>query len=392
MLPSGSSGDNAAGAWADDYGCVFLLFGCRRRKGVAVRGHSNANICPKPMTTTASRDGEGGYILDLAKPSTQQQSQVGAGAGAGAGAAPMISDEFCCTGHFWPKNMASPVAAAAAAAFGAKDHYKYNSRSSSSSVGGSPEFHFDATSVFFCVGYPNKGKSTHNDGVLPDGGAGGGGGKSTLERKRSASNGVISRSRSTARLSQQQEKQQQSLHQETKPFRRKSSGSGQQFAPPVMSGRVAVVPRRSVDSAAKPAPPPPTGSPMWRLSSSSSFGSFLSLASDEDGRGGTRRETMNSARRSSTNLRRRRTVILDADMPEQLQQDAKECTVRAINRSSDHEDMAALIKQDFDQMHGAKWHCIVGRHFGSFVTAEKSHFVHLHVGKVAVLLFKAGAP
>lgn len=45
-------------------------------------------------------------------------------------------------------------------------------------------------------------------------------------------------------------------------------------------------------------------------------------------------------------------------------------------------DIAATIKKDFDQLHGPKWHCIVGRHFGSFVTAESDHFVHLYLGKV----------
>lgn len=33
----------------------------------------------------------------------------------------------------------------------------------------------------------------------------------------------------------------------------------------------------------------------------------------------------------------KRPVILDADMPEKLQQDALECTARAIEDSSDHE-------------------------------------------------------
>ncbi|CAM9452004.1 unnamed protein product [Scytosiphon promiscuus] len=77
-------------------------------------------------------------------------------------------------------------------------------------------------------------------------------------------------------------------------------------------------------------------------------------------------------------------------MEEQLQQDAMECTVRAMEESDDHEDIAAAVKKDFDELHGAKWHCIVGKHFGSFVTAESNHFVHLHLGKVAVLLFRAG--
>lgn len=40
----------------------------------------------------------------------------------------------------------------------------------------------------------------------------------------------------------------------------------------------------------------------------------------------------------------------------------------------------------------APWHCIVGRKFGSRITHEAGHFLYLHMGNQAVMLFKARAP
>jgi dynein light chain LC8-type len=52
--------------------------------------------------------------------------------------------------------------------------------------------------------------------------------------------------------------------------------------------------------------------------------------------------------------------------------------------------VAETIKQSFDSEFGAHWHCIVGRHFGSFVTHESHHFIHVVYKSYAVVLFKAG--
>lgn len=36
----------------------------------------------------------------------------------------------------------------------------------------------------------------------------------------------------------------------------------------------------------------------------------------------------------------------------------------------------------------ATWHCIVGRHFGSYVTHEKSCYCYFYVGQMGVLAWK----
>ncbi|KOB65614.1 Cytoplasmic dynein light chain 2 [Operophtera brumata] len=64
----------------------------------------------------------------------------------------------------------------------------------------------------------------------------------------------------------------------------------------------------------------------------------------------------------------RKAVIKNADMSEEMQQDAKE----------------------FDKKYNPTWHCIVGRNFGSYVTHETRHFIYFYLGQVAILLFKSG--
>ncbi|BHF64181.1 Dynein light chain [Sparganum proliferum] len=54
------------------------------------------------------------------------------------------------------------------------------------------------------------------------------------------------------------------------------------------------------------------------------------------------------------------------------------------------QDAAAYIKRDFEREHSKYWHCIVGKHFGSFVSHERNTFFHAFCGQFAVLIWKAG--
>ncbi|CAM9487360.1 unnamed protein product, partial [Ectocarpus sp. 6 AP-2014] len=237
-------------------------------------------------------------------------------------------------------------------------------------------------------------------------------GPGTRDRRALALEGETGGDKSISSGQQQpKEGQQQQLRQRrAKPsYRRSSSGVPHTAA---AFGKAAIAPRRhSVDSAESPALQASgkggccffglflvtpvvvlhdgqNKQLVRHLSNSRSFGSLGSFNTAGEGDYSVR----NSAFTRTPGLRRKRVervVILAADMAEQMQEDAKESTARAMEESGDHEDIAAYIKKDFDERHGAKWHCIVGKHFGSFVTAESNGFVHLHLSKVAVLLFKA---
>ncbi|XP_031550444.1 dynein light chain LC6, flagellar outer arm [Actinia tenebrosa] len=86
----------------------------------------------------------------------------------------------------------------------------------------------------------------------------------------------------------------------------------------------------------------------------------------------------------------RKAVIKNADMSEDMQQDAIECATQAIEKFNIEKDIAAFVKKEFDKKYNPTWHCIVGRNFGSYVTHETKHFIYFYLGQVAILLFKSG--
>ncbi|XP_069135999.1 uncharacterized protein [Argopecten irradians] len=86
----------------------------------------------------------------------------------------------------------------------------------------------------------------------------------------------------------------------------------------------------------------------------------------------------------------RKAVIKNADMAEDMQQDAVDCATTALEKYNIEKDIAAYIKKEFDKKYNPTWHCIVGRNFGSYVTHETKHFIYFYLGQVAILLFKSG--
>merc|ERR1711916_36284 len=83
-------------------------------------------------------------------------------------------------------------------------------------------------------------------------------------------------------------------------------------------------------------------------------------------------------------------VIKNADMSEDMQQDAVDCAMAALDKHNIEKDIAAHIKKEFDRKYHPTWHCIVGRNFGSYVTHETRCFIYFYLGQVAILLFKSG--
>ncbi|XP_071179969.1 dynein light chain 2, cytoplasmic-like [Mytilus edulis] len=94
--------------------------------------------------------------------------------------------------------------------------------------------------------------------------------------------------------------------------------------------------------------------------------------------------------RTSVKMSERKAVIKNADMSEDMQQDAVDCATQALEKYNIEKDIAAYIKKEFDKKYNPTWHCIVGRNFGSYVTHETKHFIYFYLGQVAILLFKSG--
>lgn len=97
-----------------------------------------------------------------------------------------------------------------------------------------------------------------------------------------------------------------------------------------------------------------------------------------------------SGRTARDTMAERKAVVKNADMSEDMQQDAIDCASAALEKFSVEKEIAAFIKKEFDRKYSPTWHCIVGRNFGSYVTHETKNFIYFYLGQIAVLLFKSG--
>ena len=81
-------------------------------------------------------------------------------------------------------------------------------------------------------------------------------------------------------------------------------------------------------------------------------------------------------------------VIKFADMNESMQQHAVDCVAYAFGQKRVLDDIAEIIKTEFDTMYLPTWHCIVGRGMGSYVTHQSKSFIMLYWGEVGILLWR----
>ena len=56
----------------------------------------------------------------------------------------------------------------------------------------------------------------------------------------------------------------------------------------------------------------------------------------------------------------RKAVVKNADMSEDMQQDAIDIATQALEKFNIEKDIAAFIKKEFDKKYNPTWHCIVG--------------------------------
>ncbi|KAN0088828.1 Dynein light chain type 1 domain containing protein [Tylopilus felleus] len=82
-------------------------------------------------------------------------------------------------------------------------------------------------------------------------------------------------------------------------------------------------------------------------------------------------------------------VIKNVDMIEEMQQESIDVASAALEKYTIEKDIAAQIKKEFDKRHGATWHVVVGKNFGSYVTHETKHFIYFYIGALAILIWKS---
>ena len=81
-------------------------------------------------------------------------------------------------------------------------------------------------------------------------------------------------------------------------------------------------------------------------------------------------------------------VVKYADMDEHMQQQAVDCVAFAFQQRHVLDDIAEVIKNEFDTMFLPTWHCIVGRGLGGYVSHQCKSFIFMYWGEVGVLLWR----
>ncbi|KAL5110927.1 Dynein light chain 1 cytoplasmic [Taenia crassiceps] len=80
--------------------------------------------------------------------------------------------------------------------------------------------------------------------------------------------------------------------------------------------------------------------------------------------------------------------VRSTKMSRDMERDALETARRAFEKNPEPRAVANMIKKEFDQRYTPNWHCIVGNHFGSFITHVENNFIYFTQGKTAILLWK----
>ncbi|KAL3312136.1 hypothetical protein Ciccas_009275 [Cichlidogyrus casuarinus] len=85
-------------------------------------------------------------------------------------------------------------------------------------------------------------------------------------------------------------------------------------------------------------------------------------------------------------------TINSCDMDDDEHLYAIEYIQKVMQSKEDEHALASKIKEEFDKRFGAAWHCFIGYNFGSYISHESGHFIHMNIADRTVLLFKAGCP
>ncbi|XP_057474937.1 uncharacterized protein LOC130763027 [Actinidia eriantha] len=83
--------------------------------------------------------------------------------------------------------------------------------------------------------------------------------------------------------------------------------------------------------------------------------------------------------------------VVSVDMPPLMQAHAVDSARKAHDslEKFTSKALALTLKKEFDGVYGPAWHCIVGTHFGSFVTHSVGGFLYFSMdNKLYILLFK----
>uniref|UniRef100_A0A7E4ZZ98 Dynein light chain n=1 Tax=Panagrellus redivivus TaxID=6233 RepID=A0A7E4ZZ98_PANRE len=81
-------------------------------------------------------------------------------------------------------------------------------------------------------------------------------------------------------------------------------------------------------------------------------------------------------------------TVRKSTMSPEMEQQVIRVAVNALNHTNQEKDAAHEIKAYFDSHYECRWHCIVGKKFGCYVSHFDTDFIYFYANTVAVLLFR----
>ena len=81
-------------------------------------------------------------------------------------------------------------------------------------------------------------------------------------------------------------------------------------------------------------------------------------------------------------------IVKVKDMTDELEKDAKNILLKALELFKSNSEIANYLKKEFDRKYNPDWHCIIGNSFGSFVSHESHYLIYFQIESTGYLLFK----
>lgn len=86
-------------------------------------------------------------------------------------------------------------------------------------------------------------------------------------------------------------------------------------------------------------------------------------------------------------------VIKISAVSPDVEQDCVDCAAHALfeKNLTEQTAIAQFMKRELDRKYGSVWHCIVGRHFGSYVSHDDKNFLYFFIGDCGFLIWATNA-
>lgn len=76
------------------------------------------------------------------------------------------------------------------------------------------------------------------------------------------------------------------------------------------------------------------------------------------------------------------------EMDPEMKLDVEQQINRAIDTRETEKEISEEMKRFFDKKYSPNWHCVVGKHFASYVSYTSKHYIFFYIGQLAILLYK----